>query len=128
MIYGLYLAYTKWEVLPVEECADPTVPRYPASVARVRAYSNKRDQIEAYANTMCPASQTFEAETKEEFLTPKSQSLKRILRTRRGSLKTLTRTCNYGRQHFSFCNCFWFAYCWSDYWNCGYGNKPKGLF
>lgn len=83
MIYGLYLAYSKWEVLPDEECADPTVPRYPASVARVRAYDNKRDQIEAYANTMCPASQTFEAETKEE-LTPKSQSLKRILRTRRG--------------------------------------------
>lgn len=67
MIYGLYLAYSKWEVLPDEECADPTVPRYPASVARVRAYDNKRDQMEAYANTMCPASQTFEAETKEEF-------------------------------------------------------------
>lgn len=55
MIYGLYLAYSKWEVLPDEECADPTVPRYPASVARVRAYDNKRDQMEAYANTMCPA-------------------------------------------------------------------------
>lgn len=67
MIYGLYLAYSKWEVLPDEECANPTVPRYPASVARVRAYNNKRDQIEAYANTMCPASQMFEAETKEEF-------------------------------------------------------------
>lgn len=67
MIYGLYLAYTKWEVLPTEECANPTIPRYPASVARVRAYNNKRDQMEAYANTMCPASQTFEAETKEEF-------------------------------------------------------------
>ena len=50
------------------------------------------------------------------------------MRTRRGSLKTLTRTCNYGRQHFSFCNCFWFAYCWSDYWNSGYSNKPKELF
>ena len=44
MIYGLYLAYSKWEVLPDEECANPTVPRYPASVARVRAYNNKRDQ------------------------------------------------------------------------------------
>lgn len=24
MIYGLYLAYSKWEVLPDEECANPT--------------------------------------------------------------------------------------------------------
>lgn len=83
MIYGLYLAYSKWEVLPDEECANPTVPRYPASVARVRAYNNKRDQMEAYANTMCPASQTFGLKLKKN-LTPKSQSLKRILRTRRG--------------------------------------------
>lgn len=67
MIYGLYLAYSKWEVLPDEECANPTVPRYPASIARVRAYDNKRYQIEAYANITCPASQTFEAETQEEF-------------------------------------------------------------
>lgn len=83
MIYGLYLAYSKWEVLPDEECADPTVPRYPASVARVRAYDNKRDQMEAYANTMCPASQTFEAETKEEF-DAKVAEFKKNLRTRRG--------------------------------------------
>lgn len=67
MIYGLYLAYNKWEIFPDAYCADPTVPRYPASIARVRAYDNKYDQTEAYANTMCPASQTFEAATKEEF-------------------------------------------------------------
>lgn len=35
--------------------------------------------------------------------------------------------CNYGRQYFSFCDCFWFAYCWSDYWNCGYGGEPKEM-
>lgn len=67
MIYGIYLAYSKWEVLPDDVCWDSMIPQYPAAVARVRVYDNKHDQIEAYANTMCPASQTFEAETKEEF-------------------------------------------------------------
>ena len=73
MIYGLYLAYSKWEVLPDEECADPTVPRYPASVARVRAYNNKRDQMEACA----PPHRRLRLKLKKN-LTPKSQSLKRI--------------------------------------------------
>ena len=68
MIYGLYLAYSKWEVLPDEECADPTVPRYPASVARVRAYDNKRDQMEACGRYNVPRlTDVCEAETKEEF-------------------------------------------------------------
>lgn len=67
MIYGVYLAYSKWEVLPDEMCADPNVPRYPADIARTRAYDNKRDQMEAYANTMCPASQLFEAADMNEF-------------------------------------------------------------
>lgn len=67
MIYGVYLAYSKWEVLPDEICSDPDVPRYPADCARTRAYDNKRDQMEAYANTMCPASQLFEAADMNEF-------------------------------------------------------------
>lgn len=83
MIYGLYLAYSKWEVLPTEECANPTVPRYPASVARVRAYNNKRDQMEAYAKQCAPPHRRLRLKLKKN-LTPKSQSLKRILRTRRG--------------------------------------------
>lgn len=29
-------------------------------------YDNKQAQMDAYANTMCPASQCFEADTKEE--------------------------------------------------------------
>lgn len=67
MIYGVYLAYSKWEVLPDEECRNPDVPDYPPCIARVRAYDNKHDQLEAYANTRCPASITFEAATQEEF-------------------------------------------------------------
>lgn len=40
---------------------------YGQCCAFIAICDNKRDQMEAYANTMCPASQTFEAETKEEF-------------------------------------------------------------
>lgn len=65
-IYGVYMAYAKYEVLPDEECNNPDVPKYPPEIARVRMYNNKRDQMEAYANTMCPASQCFEADTKKE--------------------------------------------------------------
>lgn len=67
MIYGVYLAYSKWEVLPDEECNDPRVPNYPSNIARVRAYDNKFAQMEAYANTRCPASVIFEAVDKKEF-------------------------------------------------------------
>lgn len=66
-LYGLYLAYHKRDVLPDEECENPEIPNYPASIACVRCYETKFEQIEAYANTMCPASQVFEAESREEF-------------------------------------------------------------
>lgn len=29
MIYGVYLAYNKWDVLPDEECRNPDIPNYP---------------------------------------------------------------------------------------------------
>lgn len=66
-MYGLYLAYHKNEVLPDEEANDPNVPNYPPALARVRIYDNPHDQMEAYANVPCPASQTFEADDKFEF-------------------------------------------------------------
>lgn len=66
-IYGVYFAYSKYEVLPDEACSDPKIPRYPRSIARVCSYSNKLDQLNAYANTMCPASMTFEADSVKEF-------------------------------------------------------------
>lgn len=66
-IYGVYYAYSKWEVLPDDMCSDPNIPRYPVELARVIIYSTPLAQIEAYANTMCPASQFIEADTQEEF-------------------------------------------------------------
>lgn len=65
-IYGVYMAYTKYEVLPDNECNDPDIPKYPPEIARVRMYDNKQAQMDAYANTICPASRCFEADTKEE--------------------------------------------------------------
>ena len=34
--YGVYLAYSKWEVFPDEVANDPNIPRYPSNIARVR--------------------------------------------------------------------------------------------
>ena len=64
--YGVYMAYSKYEILPAEICSDPNVPKYPADIARVRIYDNVKCQLDAYANTMCPASQLFEADSEEE--------------------------------------------------------------
>lgn len=64
--YGVYLAYSKYEILSDEQCLDPNIPKYPPQLARIRIYDNLGDQLNAYGNTMCPASQLFEADTKEE--------------------------------------------------------------
>ena len=45
-IYGVYMAYNKYEVLPDEECNDPDIPKYPPEIARVRMYDNKRAQMD----------------------------------------------------------------------------------
>ena len=62
-IYGVYLAYSQKEVTGEY---DPSIPAYPSVFARVRLYDNKTDQLEAYSNILCSASQTFEANSKEE--------------------------------------------------------------
>lgn len=61
--YCVYLAYHQREITGG---FDPNKPAYPREFGRVRIYNNKRDQLEAYANTMCPASQCFEANSQEE--------------------------------------------------------------
>lgn len=63
-LYGVYLAYDQIEITGD---FDPTKPKYPREFARVRCYDNPTDQLHAYANTMCPASQCFEANSEEEF-------------------------------------------------------------
>lgn len=64
MLYAVYLAYHKNEVLSEEQSKD--LPDYPPQLARVRIYKNKMDQLECYANTMCPASMTIEAENEHD--------------------------------------------------------------
>lgn len=63
-IYGLYLPYSQFEVVGI---VDESKPKYPRGLARVRAYKTAQEQLDAYANTMCAASRTFEADSEEEF-------------------------------------------------------------
>lgn len=63
--YGVYFAYSKYEVGFEED--NPDIPKYPSELARIAVYSNARDQLEAYANTMCAASQMITANSKKEF-------------------------------------------------------------
>ena len=65
-VYGVYFAYSKQEVLPEEEYGNyPT--DYPREVARICRYANASQQLDSYANTMCPASQLVTANSEKEF-------------------------------------------------------------
>ena len=64
-VYGVYFAYSKYEIGFEED--NPDIPKYPSELAKVNVYSNARDQLEAYANTMCAASQMITANSKKEF-------------------------------------------------------------
>lgn len=66
MLYAVYLAYHKSEVLDERMAGYDDLPDYPAAIARVRVYDNKAAQWDSMANTMCPASQCLEAETEAE--------------------------------------------------------------
>lgn len=66
-IFGIYFAYHKCEVLPDDMCNDPNVPRYPTSIARICKYHSYFDALNAYANTICTASQIIEAVDDKEF-------------------------------------------------------------
>ena len=65
-VYGVYFAYSKQEVLPEEEYGNyPT--DYPRETARICRYANASQQLDSYANTMCPASQLVTANSEKEF-------------------------------------------------------------
>ena len=65
--YGVYLAYHKREILPDELLHnDPSIPNYPRGIAKVRIYDNLSNQLDAYSNIACPASQCFEADSMDE--------------------------------------------------------------
>ena len=65
-VYGVYFAYSKQEVLPEEEY-DNYPTNYPREVAKVHTYDDAGQQLNAYANTMCQASQLVTANSKKEF-------------------------------------------------------------
>lgn len=65
-IYGVYIAYSKYDVMPDSVCADDTVPNYPVEAGRVVLCETKLEQMEVYANTPCPALQVFEADSLED--------------------------------------------------------------
>lgn len=64
-LYGVYLAYSQREIMG--SYYDPTKPEYPREFARVRAFTTKQAQLDCYANTMCPASQLFEAKDSKDY-------------------------------------------------------------
>ena len=66
-VFGIYFAYHKSEVLPDDICNDPNTPNYPPSIACIRKYPSYSDTLNAYANTMCPASQIIEAINDADF-------------------------------------------------------------
>jgi hypothetical protein len=75
-IYGLYLAWTKRERVfllddsypdqDVGVSIDNLSIEYPRELSQVFFYKTPFEQIEAYANIPCPASQCFEADSMDE--------------------------------------------------------------
>ena len=65
-VYGVYFAYLKQDFFPKEVCNRfPT--DYPRDIARVHMFANASQQLDAYANTVCPASQLVTANSEKEF-------------------------------------------------------------
>ena len=65
-IYGVYFAYNASEFLP-DEIVDAFNTDYPSELARISKYASKGEQLDAFANTMCPASQCITADSEKEF-------------------------------------------------------------
>ena len=65
-IYGVYFAYDASEFLPYE-MDDAFKTNYPSELARISKYASKGEQLDAFANTMCSASQCITADSEKEF-------------------------------------------------------------
>ena len=65
-VYGVYFAYSVQDFFPKEVC-DLYPTDYPRDIARVHMFANASQQLDAYANVMCPASQLVTANSKKEF-------------------------------------------------------------
>lgn len=65
MIYGLFLPYHKSEILDSSDYEYKHLPDYPREFRRIRIYKTAQEQLEAFANTICLASQTFTCEERD---------------------------------------------------------------
>ena len=63
-IYGVYLAYSKYEIVTPEEY--DSYKDYDPRIAKVRLFKTPGEQLSCFANTICPASQMFEADNEAE--------------------------------------------------------------
>ena len=66
-VYGIYFAYDASDFLP-DEILDTLNTNYPSDLARIHKYASKGEQLDAFANTACPASQCITADSEKEFL------------------------------------------------------------
>ena len=66
-VYGIYFAYDASDFLP-DEIVDTLNTNYPSGLARIHKYASKGEQLDAFANTMCSASQCITADSEKEFL------------------------------------------------------------
>ena len=66
-VYGIYFAYDASDILP-DEVLDMLKTNYPSELARIHKYASKGEQLDAFANTMCSASQCITADSEKEFL------------------------------------------------------------
>ena len=65
-VYGVYFAYLKQDFFP-KEVWNRFPTDYPRDIARVHIFANASQQLDAYANVMCPASQLVTANSRKEF-------------------------------------------------------------
>lgn len=64
-VHGVYFPYHKSEFFsPADEGYD-AMPRYPKEFRRYCLYKTSAAALNAYANTICPASQLFECKEDE---------------------------------------------------------------
>ena len=65
-IYGIYFAYDATDFFP-SEVLERLATNYPSGLARICKYASKGEQLDAFANTACPASQCITADSPKEF-------------------------------------------------------------
>ena len=65
-IYGIYFAYDASDFFP-SEMLDMLKTNYPSGLAKIHKYASKGEQLDAFANPACPASQCITADSEKEF-------------------------------------------------------------